>query len=68
MCALLPSAHLALRWPCNYPPYFLRWQVPEGPNKLFIGGLPYHLTASNVRQMPTPYPCHCPWTYPFPYH
>ena len=43
--------------------------MPEGPNKLFIGGLPYHLTASNVRMLePKPYPCHCPGTYPYPYH
>jgi hypothetical protein len=31
-------------------------QVPEGPNKVFIGGLPHHLTASNVRQMLEPKP------------
>ena len=34
---------------------YLLCQVPEGPNKVFIGGLPYHLTASNVRQMLEPF-------------
>merc|ERR1719424_2210727 len=29
--------------------------VPEGPNKIFIGGLPYRLTSSNVREMLDPF-------------
>ena len=29
--------------------------VPEGPNKVFIGGLPYHLTARNVVEMLEPF-------------
>ena len=29
--------------------------VPEGPNKIFIGGLPYHLTAMNVLEMLEPF-------------
>eukprot|EP00871_Galdieria_phlegrea_P000321 jgi/Galph1/128/GphlegSOOS_G4870.1 len=55
-----PSIHAPVYPPVGFDPSplgIVSTQVPDGPDKVFIGGLPYHLTEDQIKEILSSYDC-----------